>query len=208
MRTLGWRGRGEGGFTLIELLISAADPGPGDGGAPRPPDGEPGRLYARLEHDRRSSRTRAWPSSAWARRFARRDTIPGLPTRHRHAHPGRRGASIRMAGGTTCRAGASTRSSAQTAAAMTLQYDWDGNGVITTVSKVNDPINCPTGAACRGEQVTYSLSGTTLMRQEVGVDSAAANGRDGHQRDELHLFEGRQARPRARLTRTFGAFRS
>ena len=59
---------------------------------------------------------------------------------------------------------------AQTATALTLQYDWNGDGVITTVGKVNDPFNCPTGAACRGEQVTYSMSGTTLMRQEVGVD--------------------------------------
>ena len=42
---------------------------------------------------------------------------------------------------------------------MTLQYDWNGDGVITTVGKVNDPINCSTGAACRGEQVTYSLVG-------------------------------------------------
>ncbi len=40
-------------------------------------------------------------------------------------------------------------------------------------AKVNDPVNCPTGtAACRGEQVTYSLSGTTLMRQEIGVDAS------------------------------------
>jgi hypothetical protein len=60
---------------------------------------------------------------------------------------------------------------AQTANAMTLQFDWDGNGRIDTVNMVNDPY-CPTAAACRGEQVTYSLSGTTLMRQERGVDLA------------------------------------
>jgi hypothetical protein len=60
-----------------------------------------------------------------------------------------------------------------------LQYDWDGNGVINTASKVNDPVNCPTGtAACRGEQVTYSLVGTQLMRREIRRRGAAA-GQDG-----------------------------
>lgn len=60
----------------------------------------------------------------------------------------------------------------QSATAITLQFDWNGDGVINTSTKVNDPFECPTGTACRGEQVTYSLSGTTLNRQEVGVDAS------------------------------------
>jgi hypothetical protein len=36
---------------------------------------------------------------------------------------------------------------------------------------VADPMNCPAGT-CRGEQVTYSLSGGNLRRQESVVDGA------------------------------------
>ena len=61
----------------------------------------------------------------------------------------------------------------QSATALTLQFDWNGDGAITTVGKVNDPFACPTGAACRGEQVTYTLAGGNLTRQEVGVDATA-----------------------------------
>jgi prepilin-type N-terminal cleavage/methylation domain-containing protein len=60
-----------------------------------------------------------------------------------------------------------------TATSLTLQYDWNGDGVITAGSKVNDPISCPAGAGCRGERVTYTLSGQTLTRQETGVDASA-----------------------------------
>ena len=69
---------------------------------------------------------------------------------------------------------------AQTSTALTLQYDWNGNGVINTASKVNDPVNCAAGTpACRGERVTYSLVGTQLMRQEVIVDAAPVPVADG-----------------------------
>ena len=56
----------------------------------------------------------------------------------------------------------------QSATALTLQYDWNGDGAITTAGKVNDGRLCPTGGTCRGEQITYSLSGLNLTRQEVG----------------------------------------
>ena len=119
-----------------------------------------------------------------------------------------RGASIRSGGGSDAPCWSFYPVVAQTATALTLQYDWNGDGVITTVGKVNDPINCPTGmAACRGEQVTYSLSGTTLMRQEVGVDAEPSAGRDGHQRADLYLSEGRQLDGDHSRGR-FGAFRS
>ena len=39
-------------------------------------------------------------------------------------------------------------------------------------SKVIDPSMRGGTPACRGERVTYSLAGTTLTRQEVGVDAA------------------------------------
>lgn len=66
---------------------------------------------------------------------------------------------------------------AQAATALTLQYNWDGStcvvpcSPINTVALVTDPMTCPT-AACRGEQITYSLSGTNLRRQESIVDAA------------------------------------
>jgi prepilin-type N-terminal cleavage/methylation domain-containing protein len=66
---------------------------------------------------------------------------------------------------------------AQTATALTLQYNWDGStcavpcSPINTVAMVTDPMVCPT-AACRGEQITYSLSGTNLRRQESVVDAS------------------------------------
>lgn len=68
--------------------------------------------------------------------------------------------------------------SAQTATSVTLQYNWDGSVCavlpctpINTAAQVNDPMACASPAAvCRGEQVTYSLSGTNLRRQESIVD--------------------------------------
>ncbi|HKC06905.1 MAG TPA: prepilin-type N-terminal cleavage/methylation domain-containing protein [Methylomirabilota bacterium] len=66
---------------------------------------------------------------------------------------------------------------AQTATALTLQYNFDGStcvapcSPINTVALVTDPMVCP-AAACRGEQITYSLSGTNLRRQESVVDAA------------------------------------
>lgn len=58
-----------------------------------------------------------------------------------------------------------------TATGFTLQYDWNGNGTISTSGLVTDPLSCPT-TACRGERVTYSMSGQNLQRQEVGVDAS------------------------------------
>jgi prepilin-type N-terminal cleavage/methylation domain-containing protein len=59
----------------------------------------------------------------------------------------------------------------QSATALTLQYDWNGDGTITTAAKVNDAVKCPAGAACRGERVTYALTGQNLTRQEIVVDA-------------------------------------
>jgi prepilin-type N-terminal cleavage/methylation domain-containing protein len=62
------------------------------------------------------------------------------------------------------------------ATALTLQYNWDGStcavpcSPISTAALVIDPMTCPT-TACRGEQVTYSLSGGNLTRQESVVDA-------------------------------------
>jgi hypothetical protein len=61
----------------------------------------------------------------------------------------------------------------QSATALTLQFDWNGDGVISTSGKVFDA-TCPTGTPCRGEQVTYALSSGTLTRLEVGVDLSGA----------------------------------
>jgi len=66
----------------------------------------------------------------------------------------------------------------QSATAVTLQYNWDGStcavpcSPINTAALVNEPMTCATpAAACRGEQITYSLSGTNLRRQESIVDA-------------------------------------
>jgi prepilin-type N-terminal cleavage/methylation domain-containing protein len=55
---------------------------------------------------------------------------------------------------------------------LTLQYDWNGDGTSASSGKVNDPVQCATGTACRGERVTYSFSSGNLTRQETGVDTS------------------------------------
>jgi prepilin-type N-terminal cleavage/methylation domain-containing protein len=61
----------------------------------------------------------------------------------------------------------------QSATGLTLQYDWNGSGTITTAGKVNDPLACAAGTPCRGERVVYALAGQNLTRQETGVDATA-----------------------------------
>jgi prepilin-type N-terminal cleavage/methylation domain-containing protein len=61
--------------------------------------------------------------------------------------------------------------SGPTATAVTLQYDWNGDGVSAASGKVNDPLLCATGTACRGERVVYSFASGALTRQEIGVDT-------------------------------------
>ena len=65
----------------------------------------------------------------------------------------------------------------QSATALTLQYNWNGSTCanpctpIQTTVLVTDPMVCA-AVACRGEQVTYSLAGGNLTRQESTVDGA------------------------------------
>jgi prepilin-type N-terminal cleavage/methylation domain-containing protein len=65
----------------------------------------------------------------------------------------------------------------QSATALTLQYNWNASTCanpctpVETAALVRDPLLCP-ATACRGEQVTYSLSGTNLRRQESVVDAS------------------------------------
>lgn len=51
---------------------------------------------------------------------------------------------------------------------LTLQYDWSGDGTSAASGTVTDPIL----GTSRGERVTYSYSGSTLTRQEIGVDGS------------------------------------
>jgi hypothetical protein len=61
----------------------------------------------------------------------------------------------------------------QSASGLTLQYNWDGSvGTAAASGAVNDPLLCPTGAACRGEKVVYAYSGGALTRQEMGMDAS------------------------------------
>jgi prepilin-type N-terminal cleavage/methylation domain-containing protein len=55
----------------------------------------------------------------------------------------------------------------QSATAFTLQNDWNGNGSIET------SVTTTLSGVARGEQITYSLSGGTLTRQESQVDGSA-----------------------------------
>jgi prepilin-type N-terminal cleavage/methylation domain-containing protein len=56
--------------------------------------------------------------------------------------------------------------------AVTLQYDWNGDGTSAASAKVNDPVLCATGSTCRGERVAYAFSSGALTRQEMGVDAS------------------------------------
>jgi prepilin-type N-terminal cleavage/methylation domain-containing protein len=64
----------------------------------------------------------------------------------------------------------------QSATALTLQFNWDGStctvpcSPINTAALVTEPMSCPS-AACRGEQITYSLSSGNLQRQESVLDA-------------------------------------
>jgi len=172
MKARNVRGRDEGGFTMIELMISAAVLGVVMAGLL-------GLLTA--SRDAYSRGTSAIDAQQNARvaleRMAKEIREAGYHPRPPDTSPETCPPGAESLYPSAGRSGSACWSFypivAQTSSSMTLQYDWNGDGAITTVGKVNDPINCPTGAACRGEQVTYSLSGTTLMRQEVGVDSSA-----------------------------------
>jgi prepilin-type N-terminal cleavage/methylation domain-containing protein len=61
-----------------------------------------------------------------------------------------------------------TALTAQTSSALTIQNDWDGDGVINTASWVTDA-----NGTVRGEQVIYTFAGGTLTRQEIGVNASA-----------------------------------
>lgn len=66
----------------------------------------------------------------------------------------------------------------QSATGLTLQYNWNGSTCVVPCTPiqntvlVTDPMTCP-ATACRGEQVTYALSGGNLTRQESVVDGTA-----------------------------------
>ena len=55
----------------------------------------------------------------------------------------------------------------QTATGFTLQNDWNGTGTI------QNTVTTTLSGVARGEQITYSLSGGTLSRQESQVDASA-----------------------------------
>jgi prepilin-type N-terminal cleavage/methylation domain-containing protein len=55
---------------------------------------------------------------------------------------------------------------APTTSGFTLQNDWNGNGVIEPAVTVT------VGGIPRGEQVTYSITGNLLQRQESNIDGA------------------------------------
>ena len=57
---------------------------------------------------------------------------------------------------------------AQSATALTLQYDWNADGTPTVGATVLDPL---TGAQ-RGEQISWSYAAGNLSRQETGIDAA------------------------------------
>jgi prepilin-type N-terminal cleavage/methylation domain-containing protein len=56
---------------------------------------------------------------------------------------------------------------AQSTAGFTIQNDWNGSGAI------QNNVTTTLSGVPRGEQITYTLSGTTLTRQESQVDGSA-----------------------------------
>lgn len=58
--------------------------------------------------------------------------------------------------------------SSQTATGFTLESDWNGSNTVDTGSPVTD---LRTGVQ-RGERVIYSVSGTDLLRREMGIDGS------------------------------------
>jgi len=91
---------------------------------------------------------------------------------------GRMAQEIRLAGEDPTKVGFNAIIN-QSANGLTIQNDWNANGLIAGAPNVmlNDGVT----QVQRGEQVIYSLNGTTLMRQEVGVDNAAQAVADGIQ---------------------------
>ena len=59
-----------------------------------------------------------------------------------------------------------TRITAASATGFTINNDWNGDGAI------NNAVSYVVDGTPRGEQVTYSVSGTQLRRQESAVDNA------------------------------------
>lgn len=165
------RGRDERGFTLIELMISAAILGLVMAGLL-------GLLTAsRDAYSRGTSTIEAQQNARVALERISKDLReagyhPRPPDTSPATCPPGPGSLYPSGGGTDSPCWSFYPIVSQSATALTLQFDWNGDGVINTSSKVNDPYQCATGTACRGEQVTYSLSGTTLNRQEVGVDAS------------------------------------
>lgn len=64
---------------------------------------------------------------------------------------------------------------AQSATGLTIQNDWNDNGVIEPA------ITVMVNGVARGERTVYSLVGGTLQRQESGVDAAPVPLADGIQ---------------------------
>jgi hypothetical protein len=60
-----------------------------------------------------------------------------------------------------------------TATSFTIQNDWNGNGLIEPGLAVPVSVVFSFGNVQRGEQITYSIAGNTLRRQESTVDAGA-----------------------------------
>jgi type IV pilus assembly protein PilW len=59
-----------------------------------------------------------------------------------------------------------TKITAASASGFTINNDWSGDGVI------NNAISYTVNGTARGEQVTYSVNGSQLRRQESAIDNA------------------------------------
>lgn len=146
-------GRHEGGFTLIELMISAAVQGVVMAGLL-------GLLIStRDAYNRGSSVIDAQQNVRVAlERISKEVREAGYHPRPPDTSPATcppgPGSLYRNGGGTDSPCWSFYPIVNQSATALTLQFDWNGDGVINTSTRVNDPFQCPTGAACRGEQVS------------------------------------------------------
>jgi prepilin-type N-terminal cleavage/methylation domain-containing protein len=171
MTTNGRRHPGQRGFTMIELMIATAMLGLVMAGLL-------GLLRASLSAYARGSNTIDAQQNARvaldriAKEIREAGYHPRPPdTTPATCPPGSPGGLYPSGGGTNAPCWSFYPVINQSATGLTLQYDWNGDGVITTNAKVNDAITCPTGATCRGERVIYALTGQDLTRQEIQVDN-------------------------------------
>lgn len=85
-----------------------------------------------------------------------------------------RGAGTDPTGALSAPAPVWTRITGASTTAFAIQNDWNASGTISTATTFTD-----SSGVVHGEQILYQLSGTTLQRQEFGIDATPQTLIDG-----------------------------